>query len=198
MSIKVPSLILLLVGIALSSARANAKLLSAQAPAPQVINEVAFRGAKTLNIRTLLRASKLKRGSVVTDDDLNKAAALVSEKYGSKGFGRVRVSTYKRSVTSPSGGKSLKVDIVFDIEEGPQFFVRFLEIVGTRATDDKIVRRSTGIKPWEPYNPRSIDAALKRLNRIQTLDVVNKEDIEIKFDEANHFVDLRFNLKERS
>jgi outer membrane protein assembly factor BamA len=195
------SLMLLLAIITLGSVRANNTSLYAQGLEHRtqlyVVNEAVFNGAKSLSKQHLLRASKLRRGSIVTDARLNNASVLVSEAYINKGFSRVRVTLSKLNVSSFASDRALKINIVFEIEEGPQFLVRFLEIVGNRVTDDKTVRRSTGIKPWDPYNPRSLDTAIRRLSRIRTLDVVKKEDIEIKFDDSEHFVDIRFHLKEK-
>lgn len=194
--------LILLAGVCTTKLVGCPELLRAQSSKqPQqayAINEVAFSGAKSLSAEHLLRSCKLKKGSLVNDDDLDKCAALVARAYLRKGFSRVRVTPFKRNVGPFDGDIRRRINIVFEIEEGPQYLIRALEVLGTRVTPDRIVSRSIGLKPWDPYDPDAIKAAIKRLNKIRTLDVVNQEDIEITFDDAKHFVDLRFHLKERN
>jgi outer membrane protein assembly factor BamA len=195
------NMLMLLVWVVLTSACAHNSLLFAQGPerrARYVVHRVTFNGVKSLSKQTLLSASRLRLGSVLADIGLDRASRLVSAAYIKNGFSRVHITQSKQIVSFLASDRRPRVNIVFDIEEGPQFLVRFLEIVGTQKTNDGTVRRATGIKPWDPYNPSSLEIAIKRLRRIHTLDAVRKEDIQIRFDESNHVVDLRFNLKEKS
>lgn len=200
MTTKPPRLLLLILAVAVS-AIANAMPVRTQSAERQaqlyVLNEVAFVGTKSLSTAHLLAASKLKRECVVTDADVSKSSSLVRGTYLSKGFIRARITPSKRNVGPLAVDGPLRIDLVFNVEEGPQFLIRVVELMGNRVTSDRTVLRSIGVRPWDPYDPKAVEVAIKRLNRIRTLDVVKKEDIEIEFDESKHMVDLRFHLKEK-
>jgi outer membrane protein insertion porin family len=94
--------------------------------------------------------------------------ALVTEYY-SRGFGRAAVNV----VQQPKPSDSSKVDVVFNIDEGEQVFVRNVLLTGLEFTRPQTVARAITIHPGDPLNQTALANTQSNLYAFALFNEVN-------------------------
>jgi len=90
------------------------------------------------------------------------------------------------------------VDLQITLDEGVAFYIRRTEVYGGDTTNHHVVMRAVGdLRPEQPYNPELVEKWVIGLNRLGRFERVKKEDIEIRIDKQEHFVDVLFHVKEK-
>ena len=74
-------------------------------------------------------------------------------------FVRVKPKLSKKSI-------DLSVDVEFYLERADRLFIERIDISGNTATLDRVVRRQFFIAEGDPFNPREINAASKRIREL--------------------------------
>jgi translocation and assembly module TamA len=102
-------------------------------------------------------------GKVANSGTIVKAQLLAVDGWRNQGFAKAKIT--KESVTADHRDDTVDVDIA--VEPGRRAYYGRLAVKGTERMDPEFVARQTGLKPGEVYNPRDIDLAKKRLNRLE-------------------------------
>ena len=93
------------------------------------------------------------------------------------------------------------VNLVIDIDEGKQFYVRRIEFRGNTTTRDKVIRRESSLlEEGNLYVERLWKYSLQRLNQLGYFEQLKPEDPNITerhLDEKSGQVDLTLKLKEK-
>ena len=138
--------------------------LYAQKSNTRTINSVSIIGHHSFSQRKLLEQIQLKPGSfllfsrVEFDRRLLKLDAIsLKNYYHSKGFLEVAVKDSFSVIND-------KVDIFFIIEEGKQYYLNSVSIIGLRSLKEKEVKSLLDLKTGNPYNPVQINTNLALLN----------------------------------
>jgi len=138
--------------------------LCAQKSNTQTINSVSIIGHHSFSQRKLLEQIQLKPGSfllfsrVEFDRRLLKLDAIsLKNYYHSNGFLEVAVKDSFSVIND-------KVDIFFIIEEGKQYYLNSVNIIGLRSLKEKEVKSLLDLKTGNPYNPVQINTNLALLN----------------------------------
>lgn len=124
------------------------------------VNKLSFSGYKETTEEKLLKAVKMKGGSVYSPKQLHDDAKALADAYGSGG--------YVDLVILPQGtpaGPGL-IDVHYKIEEGNRSFVERINIVGNTRTKDKVIRREVLIKPGDVFNTVRVETTKKRLENL--------------------------------
>ena len=138
--------------------------LYAQKSNTRTINSVLIIGHHSFSQRKLLEQIQLKPGSfllfsrVEFDRRLLKLDAIsLKNYYHSNGFLEVAVKDSFSVIND-------KVDIFFIIEEGKQYYLNSVSIIGLRSLKEKEVKSLLDLKTGSPYNPVQINTNQALLN----------------------------------
>ena len=138
--------------------------LYAQKSNTRTINSVSIIGHHSFSQRKLLEQIQLKPGSfllfsrVEFDRRLLKLDAIsLKNYYHSNGFLEVAVKDSFSVIND-------KVDIFFIIEEGKQYYLNSVSIIGLRSLKEKEVKSLLDLKTGSPYNPVQINTNQALLN----------------------------------
>ena len=138
--------------------------LCAQKSNTQTINSVLIIGHHSFSQRKLLEQIQLKPGSfllfsrVEFDRRLLKLDAIsLKNYYHANGFLEVAVKDSFSVIND-------KVDIFFIIEEGKQYYLNSVSIIGLRSLKEKEVKSLLDLKTGSPYNPVQINTNQALLN----------------------------------
>ena len=138
--------------------------LCAQKSNTRTINSVSIIGHHSFSQRKLLEQIQLKPGSfllfsrVEFDRRLLKLDAIsLKNYYHSNGFLEVAVKDSFSVIND-------KVDIFFIIEEGKQYYLNSVSIIGLRSLTEKEVKSLLDLKTGNPYNPVQINTNQALLN----------------------------------
>ena len=138
--------------------------LCAQKSNTRTINSVSIIGHHSFSQRKLLEQIQLKPGSfllfsrVEFDRRLLKLDAIsLKNYYHSNGFLEVAVKDSFSVIND-------KVDVFFIIEEGKQYYLNSVSIIGLRSLKEKEVKSFLDLKTGNPYNPVQINTNQALLN----------------------------------
>jgi len=151
------------------------------------IHAVDFRGNTFVDTRTLRERIPIKPTDNFDTQQVLFSRDLILSLYQDRGFADVRVST--RSVLiSPD-----HVDVHFNIDEGPLYHVRAIDVKGNHVISDHLVKRDLGITPGDPFSRAKIYGG----NRMLFLSGYF-EAIEIQYSSASaHQMDVHVRVSER-
>ena len=122
----------------------------------------------------------------VVDDTIQKLSEAVSD----KGFAFVEVRP-----RIDRDRKTKRINVSFDIREGPRVFVERIDITGNVRTVDKVIRREMRLVEGDAFNA----AKLRRSRtRIRDLDFFEKVDVEQVPGSAPDKTVVKVNVQEKS
>ena len=139
-------------------------------------------------LRVLTERSKLKPGSLYTNKGLHAAIRAINSFYGEQGYLDCVVTVH--SVPADTS----KVDLLFSINEGRQFYTNLIKIQGNTRTKDFVIRRELALKPGELFNTKRISASRVRL---QNLNYFSRVDLVPQSTALPRRKDLSILLKEK-
>ena len=91
-----------------------------------------------------------------------------------------------------------QLDVIFNVDEGKQFFVRRIDFQGNTTTRDKVIRRELLIDEGDLFNSKLWEASIARLNQLGYFEPLKKEDAAtITRDPKTDTVDITLKVKER-
>ncbi len=104
------------------------------------------------------------RSSLTSDVD------TIEARYTNQGFYQAEVNP-----VTDINEADLTVDVVFEIEKGPLYFVRQIDVLGNTRTLDRVLRREINIVEGELYSARALSVSQRRLQNLGYFDEVNFE-----------------------
>ncbi len=132
------------------------------------VGTVEVRGATVYAKEALEAAAKAvlaEQGPTATRATLDGMQEAIELYYGSRGY----VDTFA-APTMVAHIDEPVVDLVYDLTEGEQAYIRNIEIRGNSVTQDKVIRRELAIQPGEFYDGRLVkrsEARIRNLNYFQ-------------------------------
>jgi outer membrane protein assembly complex protein YaeT len=132
------------------------------------VASVAIRGAKTLSSAYLAERFKLQPGAAYVAEALKADKKFIIDSYGKIGFVHAIADPKIEYTTEPG-----KVDLVFDIVEGPKVNIGEITITGNKVTQDKVILRALSFEPEQVANATAIKNAQDRLMQTQLFNSVD-------------------------
>ncbi len=132
------------------------------------VGNVEVRGATIYPTEALVAAATAvlaTNGTIATAATLDEMQEAVELYYGSRGY----VDTYATPTLIARDNEPV-IDIVYNLTEGEQAYIRNIEIRGNSITQDKVIRRELVIQPGEFYDGRLVkrsEARVRNLNYFQ-------------------------------
>lgn len=149
------------------------------------VGKVDVRGDETVDIDAMRGKLKLKEGAVFDRSYLNDDLKALEHRYTDRGFFMAKVSP----ITRVDDDKKT-VGIVFQIEKGPLYFLRHIDITGNSTTIDPVIRRQIDSVEGELYSARSIN---KSKIRVKSLGFF--EDVDFEPKQTDHPDQLDLDVK---
>jgi outer membrane protein insertion porin family len=124
-------------------------------------------GDNTVDLEGLRKQLSLKQGDIFNRTFLTQDVEGLQRHYTDRGFYLADVTP----LTNPSEEDS-SIDIVFQVEKGPLYFIREVGISGNNRTVDSVVRREVPLVEGQLYSSRAIEVARVRLQRLNFFEEV--------------------------
>ena len=116
----------------------------------------------------LIKAAALKTGDIYSPDGIRAAAGAMHSLYGSKGYIDAAV------IPDSKLHKNEKVyDVDFKIEEGKQFRVGMIEIIGNTVTEPRVILHENLLVPGAVFDTNLLAKTEERLRNIGYFKTVN-------------------------
>jgi len=122
------------------------------------IEAIDFAGNDRISSKELREALGIKEGDTYTPGAVDEARAALTRFYYSHGYADARVERTVERIESNNGMR-----VSFRITEGPTYIIGSILVAGNTITKDKVIRRSSRLQEYKPYDPEMILAAQQRL-----------------------------------
>jgi outer membrane protein insertion porin family len=132
------------------------------------VGDIKFTGVTLVPEREVRRLMKLKPGDVFSRTALRDSVHDIGDLYSTIGRASADVSprTETQSATS-------KVDIIVEVNEGPEVYVERINISGNLRSQDKILRREIPLAEGDLFTLPKIQRAKQRLTNLGYFDKVD-------------------------
>ncbi len=157
---------------------------------------ITFKNNKAIQSIAALRSLfPMKDGDIFSREKVAKGLENLRKAYGTDGY----INFTSVPDTKFDDAKKT-VDLVIDVDEGKQFYVRRIEFQGNTTTRDKVIRREIALEEGQIYNSRFWELSLLRLNQLGYFDQLKPDDpntTERHLDEKAGTVDLTLKVHEK-
>jgi len=146
-------------------------------------------GDNTVDLEGLRKQLSLKQGDVFNRSFLTQDVEGLQRYYTDRGFFLADVTPL-----TDLSEEDLSIDVVFQVEKGPLYFIREVGISGNTRTVDAAVRREVPLVEGQLYSSRAIEIARVRLQRLNFF-----EEVELRPEptEDPQLIDLEVEVVER-
>jgi outer membrane protein assembly complex protein YaeT len=119
---------------------------------------LSIEGNSRITTGDLKEALHIKEGDTYTPGAVDQARADLTQFYYTRGYADARVERMVDRLNAKEG-----VHVTFQINEGESYLLGQILVAGNSLTRDKVIRRSSGLQEYTPYNPNSILEAQQKL-----------------------------------
>ncbi len=154
-----------------------------------------FNGVKLFRSTDFLgkQIFQMSQGDIFSTAKLRKGLENMRKLYGEFGYIDMVPEPDPEIVTNTD-----QIDLVFNVDEGKQFFVRRIDFSGNTTTRDKVIRRELLIDEGDMYNTRLWEVSVLRLNQLGYFEQLKAEEAAtITRDTKTNTVDITLKVKER-
>jgi len=134
-----------------------------------VLGDLIVTGTKALGESEIRRLMQLQPGQPYYEPSITTARDAVQLEYLNLGYSTVQIS-----IAPALSEDRTRVDLRFDIVEGPQTLVDHVIIVGNTRTSDEIIRREVLLRPGAPLGLQDL---LESRRRLSALGLFRKIDV---------------------
>ena len=160
------------------------------------LGSITFKNNKAIsNVAALRSLFPMKDGDIFSREKIGKGLENLRKAYGEAGY-----INFTSVPDTKFDDEKKTVDLVVDVDEGKQFYVRRIEFTGNTTTRDKVIRREIALEEGQIYNSRFWELSLLRLNQLGYFDQLKPDDnntTERHLDEKAGTVDLTLKVHEK-
>jgi len=160
------------------------------------LGTITFKNNKAISSAAALRSLfPMKDGEIFSREKVAKGLENLRKAYGQAGY----INFTSVPDTKFDDEKKI-VNLIIDVDEGKQFYVRRIEFQGNTTTRDKVIRREIALEEGQIYNSHFWELSLLRLNQLGYFDQLKPDDpntTERHLDEKNGTVDLTLKVHEK-
>ena len=124
------------------------------------VGTVAVTGAQVFPTDQVVKVVKTAPNTVYSPKALRDDVKAIQDLYGARGYIDLNVNA-----ETTSGGKNT-INVALKLDEGNQFYVEQINILGNTRTKDKVIRRELALAPGDIYNTVRVDASKQRLQNL--------------------------------
>jgi outer membrane protein insertion porin family len=160
------------------------------------LGKITFKNNKAIrNVNALRSLFPIKDGDIFSREKVAKGLENLRKAYGEAGY-----INFTSVPDTKFDDEKKTVDLLIDVDEGKQFYVRRIEFEGNTTTRDKVIRREIALEEGQVYNSRLWELSLLRLNQLGYFDQLKPDDpntTERHLDEKAGNVDLTLKVHEK-
>jgi outer membrane protein insertion porin family len=160
------------------------------------LGNITFKNNKAISNKAALRSLfPMKDGDIFSREKIGKGLENLRKAYGEAGY----INFTSVPDTKFDDEKKI-VNLIIDVDEGKQFYVRRIEFQGNSTTRDKVIRREIALEEGQVYNSRYWELSLLRLNQLGYFEQLKPDDpntTERHLDEKAGTVDLTLKVHEK-
>jgi outer membrane protein insertion porin family len=134
------------------------------------IGKVDVAGDATVDLAALQERLNLKEGETFNRSYLTDDVEELEHYYTNRGFYFAGVNP--RTLIDE---EELGVDITFEVEKGPLYFIREIDVAGNTVTIDPVIRREMNLVEGQLYSARAIGLSERRIRGLGFFEEVNFE-----------------------
>jgi outer membrane protein insertion porin family len=134
------------------------------------VGKVDVAGDETVDLAALRERLKLKEGETFNRSYLTDDVEALELHYTNRGF--YFASVNPRTMIEED---ALRVDVTFEVEKGPLYFIREIDIAGNTTTIDPVIRREMNLVESQLYSARAIRISEDRIKGLGFFEEVNFE-----------------------
>ncbi len=138
----------------------------------------------------LLALLGLNPGDVFSRAQLRKGVEVVTDIYADQGYAYANVSPLTRA-----NDETKLIDLMLDIEQGPQVSVERINITGNTKTRDKVIRREMKLVEGDLYNATNLKRSKARINNLGFFEAV---DVATSAGSNDELMNVDVKVEERS
>jgi len=146
-------------------------------------------GDETIDLEALRDKLNLDEGEVFDRSALTSDVDVLTRHYTDRGFYFASVNPRTRVDQADR-----IIDVTFQVEKGPLYFVREIEFVGNTNTVDPVLRHEMELVEGQLYSARAIQVSKAKIQRLGFFEEVNFEPVQTSEPEQ---LDLEVRLVER-
>ncbi len=154
------------------------------------LSNVDVQGDLMLEKDDLLELLDLKPGDVFSRKKLRAGVGAVTDLYADQGYAYTNVAPLTRT-----DDEAKQIDVMFDIEQGPQVYVDRIEISGNTKTRDKVIRREMKLVEGELFSATDLKRSKARINNLGFFEAV---DVSTSPGSADDKMNVNVNVAERA
>jgi outer membrane protein insertion porin family len=146
-------------------------------------------GDESIDLEALRKKLNLKEQDTFNRAALTADVEVLTGHYTDRGF-------YFASVNPRTqvDEDEKRIDVVFQVEKGPLYFVREIEFVGNTNTVDPVLRKQMELVEGQLYSARSVNISRAKIQRLGFFEEVNLEPVQTNEPEQ---LDLEVRVVER-
>jgi outer membrane protein insertion porin family len=130
-------------------------------------------GDAKLDDNGIRRAVKTDAGDFYNAERVDKSVENLTLEASKQGFVFAKVEP--KVDREPSTGR---LNLTYDIVEGPRTYIERIEIIGNGRTLDEVIRRELGLFEGDAYNKALVERARRRLNALDFFEKIEFSDRE--------------------
>jgi hypothetical protein len=153
------------------------------------VGSIDVTGDETVDLEALRAKLQLKQGEVFNRSALTQDVEQLTSHYTERGFYFAAVNP--RTDVSED---DLRVDVDFQVEKGPLYFIRDIEVEGNTTTVDSVVRREMQLVEGQLYSARAVMISRAR---VQSLGFFEEVQFEPQPTDEAGLLDLDVKVVER-
>jgi outer membrane protein insertion porin family len=153
------------------------------------VGGIDIEGDSTVDLEGLRAQLSLQQGDIFNRTFLTQDVEGLQRHYTDRGFFLADITPL-----TDLSQEDLTIDVVFQVERGPLYFIREVGISGNTRTVDAAVRREVPIVEGQLYSSRAIEIARVRLQRLSFF-----EEVELRPEPTDdpQLIDLEVEVVER-
>jgi outer membrane protein insertion porin family len=137
------------------------------------VGKVDVTGDETLDLESLRERLLLKEDEWFDRSALTADSENLADRYRDRGFYFANVEPRTRVSED-----ELEVDVTFEVEKGPLYFIREIDISGNTTTIDPVIRREMQVVEGELYSARALRLSQGRMERLGFFEEVSFEPVQ--------------------
>jgi outer membrane protein insertion porin family len=150
-------------------------------------------GAEALGQPLLVSLLNLQTKRPINLSKVNSGALAIQEVYLTLGYLDVDIKTRLEPLDDRK-----TADLVIDINEGKQYHLGKVELVGDSPVKGSLIREFLPFQSGDIFGKKGFDACLKFLNELGTTPELTSSDVTFNYDRTRAQVDVAINLEGKS
>ena len=156
------------------------------------VGKITVIGAKYIKPEFLAGSLGLVSGEVFDESRLRKGLEDLKKLYGSLGY-----ATFLPTPVMDFDEQRKVVNLTVNVEEGRQFKINRITLLGNTVTPDEVIRREITLREGYIFNSQAMEVSRLRLNQLGLVEQIQIEDFWVEPSPTEAKLDIILTVKEK-